>query len=255
MTVGFPVAGLYPFIAPTEVMIDVSGILTITQGCHIVASNSGASDTLGQVVIDTNLDDELGSDIAWVLLFAKTGHTITVTDSTAPDAVYSFFGSDLTMTANEGVLLVRNPGSGQGWTGFGTPAGTPVTETGTQTLANKTFTAPTITSPTIKWGNVNFASGTISSKTGIAYLTGGSAITYTLPDPTNVNDDGKELTIYSKTAFAHKIDYSGGAGFDGGGGSLDFANFGGAVGDNIVLFADAGVWRVKSTRNVTIAGS
>ncbi len=97
--------------------------------------------------------------------------------------------------------------------------------------------------------------GAITAKDGTALLTGASAITYTLANPTDVTDDGKTLRIVSNTAQAHKIDQSAGAGFNGGGGTVDFANFGGAIGDNIQLLAYGGRWLVLATRNVTIAGS
>lgn len=237
-----------------ELTID-GGFITITGLHHTVESESGTTDTLSQVLIDSTLAAALDGRPFFVWLHAATGHTITVADTVAADSIYSFFGSDLVMTANDGILLFRNPGEDQGWTGFGFPADVPVTEAGTQTLTNKTLTAAKLTSPVIQWASVEFASGAIGSKTGIAYLTAGSAETYTLADPTNGNDDGKELTIYSKTAHAHKVDNSAGSGFDGGGGSLDTLTFGGAIGDCVVLFADAGVWRIKSLRGVTVGGS
>lgn len=239
----------------TSQLTIASGEITITGLHHTVASESGTTDILTGVNVNATLSAALNGRPFFVILHAAQGHTITVDDGTASNGIYCYCGSDMTMTENEAVLLFYNPGTNEGWTGFGTPAGTLVTETGTQTLTNKTLTTPNLNSPVIKWASTNFASGAISSLTGIAYLTGGSATTYTLANPANGTDDGKELTIYSKTAFAHKIDYSAGAGFDGGGASLDFANFAGAVGDNLVIFADAGVWRVKSLRNVTIAAS
>lgn len=234
----------------TSELTIASGEITITGLHHTVASETGTTDTLSAVNVDATLLASMASKPFFVWLHAKQGHTITVEDGTTSISVYAFCGTNMTMTENEGLLLFYNPGGNEGWTGIGSPVGTIVLATAVQTLTQKT-----LNQPVILWQNTEFASGAISLFNGHALLTGGSATTYTLADPATPADDGKEVTIYSKTAFAHKIDNSAGSGFDGGGASLDFANFGGAVGDNIVLFADAGVWRVKSTRNVTIAAS
>lgn len=232
-----------------ELTLD-TGELTITGLHHTVASESGTTDELTHVLIDSTLADALDGRPFFVWLHAAAGHTITVADGTAEHSLYSFCGLELTMTENEGVLLFRNPGEGEGWTAFGSPTGAVVTTSAVQTLTQKT-----LTDPVVNWQNTTFPSGAISAKNGHALLTAGSAETYTLADPTNGNDDGKELTIYSKTAHAHKVDNSAGSGFDGGGGSLDTLTFGGAIGDCVVLFADAGVWRIKSLRGVTVGGS
>lgn len=94
--------------------------------------------------------------------------------------------------------------------------------------------------------------GAISQKSGLVYITKGSAAALTLADPTATTDDGKTLTVISATAFAHTVDNSAGSGFNDGGAGADVGTFGGAIGDNIVLSSYQGKWLVISKTNVVL---
>lgn len=69
-------------------------------------------------------------------------------------------------------------------------------------------------------------------------LNGAAAIAMTLASPTNAQE-GRELTIVARSAFAHTVTYA--PGFSGGGGSKDVATYA-AAGDLITIKAVNGVW-------------
>lgn len=93
------------------------------------------------------------------------------------------------------------------------------------------------------------ADGAITIAAGVVKITKGTAAALTIDNPP-LEMEGAELTIISKTAAAHTVDYT--PGFGGGTTSRDRATFGGAIDDNIVLLALDGVWHTKSTRNVSL---
>lgn len=83
------------------------------------------------------------------------------------------------------------------------------------------------------------------------YCTKAGVAAMTLADPTATTHDGLRLTFIATTANANTLTNT--TGFGAGGGSLDVATFGGAIGDNIVIEAYQAKWYVVSTRNVTLA--
>lgn len=97
------------------------------------------------------------------------------------------------------------------------------------------------------------ADGAITQKSGVCVISKATAAALTIADPTNLTDDGKRLTITSKTAAAHTVDNSAGSGFNAGGAASDVGTFGGAKGDTLELLAMGGVWYVTSKTNVTLS--
>jgi hypothetical protein len=97
------------------------------------------------------------------------------------------------------------------------------------------------------------ANGAIAQKEGTVTISKGSAAAMTLADPTSgsqaagVGDDGRELTIISKTAFAHVITLAGGIA----GGANHTITLGGAIGDQVALRAIAGKWYLRPSINAT----
>lgn len=77
------------------------------------------------------------------------------------------------------------------------------------------------------------ANGAITIADGVHALTKGSAAAMTLAAPT-AGDEGTELTITARTAFAHTVTITEGIG--GKGASFDVLTFA-AVGDSITLMA------------------
>jgi hypothetical protein len=97
------------------------------------------------------------------------------------------------------------------------------------------------------------ANGAIAQKEGTVTISKGSAAAMTLADPASgaqagaVGDDGRELTIVSKTAFAHVITIAGGIGA----GTNNTVTLGGAIGDQVNLKAIAGKWFLRPSINAT----
>jgi len=76
-----------------------------------------------------------------------------------------------------------------------------------------------------------------------------TAISATLADPA-AGDEGKEITIISKTAAKHTVTFA--TGLLGLGTSGDVATFGGAILDSITVRAQSSVWVPVAVNNVTI---
>lgn len=93
------------------------------------------------------------------------------------------------------------------------------------------------------------ASGAITQKSGIVTLSAASAEAMTLAAPTAGADDGKELRIISKTAFAHTV--VGAVGYSGTANKT--ATFGAAIGNTLNLIALGGVWYQMPSTGITIS--
>lgn len=81
-------------------------------------------------------------------------------------------------------------------------------------------------------------------------LVAGSAVAMTLAAPTSAQE-GMEMIIMAKDAFAYTVTSTGG--FNAGGTGTDVGTFGGAIGDNLHIRAVNLLWNVISKVNVTLA--
>lgn len=95
------------------------------------------------------------------------------------------------------------------------------------------------------------ANGAIASTSGVVMLTKAGVAAMTLAAPTTGTDDGKVLHIVAATANAHTVTQTT-PGFGAGGGSLDVATFGGAIGDCMSIVAYGGKWYILNLINVTL---
>jgi hypothetical protein len=82
------------------------------------------------------------------------------------------------------------------------------------------------------------ANGAIAISDGVHAITKTSAAAMTLAAP-GAGDEGTQITVTARTAFAHTLTVAGGIG--GGGATKDVVTFA-AVGDTITLIADNLVW-------------
>lgn len=94
------------------------------------------------------------------------------------------------------------------------------------------------------------ADGALTLLPGVSFIGSGAARAMTLASP-SLYQNGMVMVIYASTAQAHTVTYT--PGFFGTTTLSDVCTMGGAVGDNLVVFAQNGVWRALSTRNCTIA--
>lgn len=97
------------------------------------------------------------------------------------------------------------------------------------------------------------ANAAVTQKEGTVTISKGSAAAMTIADPVSgaqagaVGDDGRELRIVSKTAFAHVFTLAGGIA----GGANHTITLGGAIGDGFTLQAIAGKWYLRPSTNAT----
>lgn len=129
-----------------------------------------------------------------------------------------------------------------------------VTETGAQTLTNKTLTAPILNAPiTIAVFNTYANDGAISVASQIAYLTKGSAGAYTLAAP-GAAGIGVKITITNGSAFAHVVTFTGTTVQDGTAGANSTWTAVNIEGASITLVGvTATKWNVESFNLGTIA--
>ena len=110
--------------------------------------------------------------------------------------------------------------------------------------------APVYNIPAGNQQQVATASGAIQPKTSYVVLKAASAaLAMTLANPTAGAQDGIEITIIATGTGAHTVT-TGAAGLNG---ADHIATFGGAIGDNIVLYAFNGTWLVESSVGVTLS--
>ena len=96
------------------------------------------------------------------------------------------------------------------------------------------------------WTYLTAGALTIQSGTQLIGSAGALAMTLVAPDKYM---DGVVMVLQASTAQAHTVTYI--PGFLGTGAASDVATFGGAIGDQLVIYATNGAWRPLTVRNVT----
>ena len=146
---------------------------------------------------------------------------------------------------------VFNPAADINFTGTVEMGGVaPVTATGTQTLTNKTLTAPTATAAIVTPKTTAYAAdGAIAVQSGVAFLSKTSAGAYTLAAPT-VN--GTTITLVAATSFAHVV--TGTNLFWAGetGGPFNKITTAAFIGSAATVVAYEGLWLVVSDQIATV---
>ncbi|HEX2907414.1 MAG TPA: hypothetical protein VHO69_11170 [Phototrophicaceae bacterium] len=96
------------------------------------------------------------------------------------------------------------------------------------------------------------ADGAITLKDGFVFITKATAAVLTLADPVAGTDDGKEITVISKTAAAHTVTIAGG--LNGAGAGADVGTFSAVIGNRFSVVAHNGKWYSSGVAvNVTFA--
>ncbi len=93
------------------------------------------------------------------------------------------------------------------------------------------------------------SAGALTVQPGVQFIGSGGALAMTLAAPSKYMD-GLVMVLQASTAQAHTVTYT--AGFYGNTTSSDVATYGGAIGDNFVIYASNGAWRIQSLKGVTI---
>ena len=105
--------GMYGNTPTTATITISSGVATVTDSVTVVAAESSTSDTLDKLAITNTNQYDL------VYLFADTGDTITVTNTSSPSAdghIKTISGSNETLSTTVPTILIRK---GNYWYGYG----------------------------------------------------------------------------------------------------------------------------------------
>ena len=125
-------AGMYGNTPTTATVTIASGVLTVTDSVTVAAAEAGTSDTLDKLAITNTNEYDL------IYLFADTGDTITLTNTSSPSAdghIKTISGANETLSVTKPTILMRK---GNYWYGYGGGSST-FTPTSTDTLTNKTI--------------------------------------------------------------------------------------------------------------------
>ena len=148
----------------TSTITIASGVATITDSVSVIAAESSTSDTLDKVAITNTNQYDL------VYLFADTGDTITLTNTSSPSAdghIKTVSGADETLSTTVPTILMRK---GAYWYGYGGGSTTPTDITVADTTDTTCFPAL-----------FESATGDLEPKTdaGLAYNAGTGVLTAT----------------------------------------------------------------------------
>ena len=106
-------AGMLGFTPTTATLTISSGVITPTDSVHIVAAESGTSDDLDKLAIANTSQYDL------IYLFADTGDTITLKNTSSPSAdgqIKTVSDADETLSTTKPAILIRK---GAHWYGYG----------------------------------------------------------------------------------------------------------------------------------------
>ena len=127
--------GCTPATANSSTIIIASGVATITDSVSVIAAESSTSDTLDKVAITNTNQYDL------VYLFADTGDTITLTNTSSPSVdghVKTVTGANETLSETVPTILMRK---GNYWYGYGGGSTTPTDITVADTTDTTCFPA------------------------------------------------------------------------------------------------------------------
>ena len=168
-------AGMYGNTPTTATVTIASGVLTVTDSVTVAAAEAGTSDTLDKLAIANTSQYDL------IYLFADTGDTITLTNTSSPSAsgqVKTISGSNEVLSTTVPTILIRK---GNFWYGYGggTTADGSIT---TAKLADNSVTSAKIVDGAIVNADVNASAAIAQSK--IASLTTDLGLKAPLASPT-----------------------------------------------------------------------
>jgi len=106
-------AGMLGFAPTTATLTVSSGVITPSDSVHIVAAESGTSDDLDKLAIANTSEYDL------IYLFADTGDTITLKNTSSPSAdgqIKTVSDADETLSTTKPAILIRK---GAHWYGYG----------------------------------------------------------------------------------------------------------------------------------------
>jgi hypothetical protein len=150
-----------------------SGVLTVTDTITVAAAESGTSDVLDKLAITNTNQYDL------IYLFADTGDTITLTNTSSPSAdghIKTISGSDETLSSTVPTIVIRK---GNYWYGYGGGVVNAVSDIGDVTISG------IVSGELLKWNgsawiNQTLAEADIGTATAVAANT--AKVTYPTAD-------------------------------------------------------------------------
>ena len=106
-------AGMYGNTPTTATVTIASGVLTVTDSVTVAAAEAGTTDTLDKLAITNTSQYDL------IYLFADTGDTITLTNTSSPSAdghIKTISDANETLSTTKPTILIRK---GNYWYGYG----------------------------------------------------------------------------------------------------------------------------------------
>jgi hypothetical protein len=122
--------GMLGFTPATATITISSGVATVTDTITVIAAESGTSDVLDKLAIANTSQYDL------IYLFADTGDTITLTNTSSPSAdgqIKTVSGSNETLSTTVPTILIRK---GNYWYGYGGGVVNAVSDIGDVTISS-----------------------------------------------------------------------------------------------------------------------
>jgi len=169
--------GMFGNTPQTTTVSIATGDLTVTDSVTVAAAQTGTTDTLDKLLITNTNEYDL------IYLFAKTGQTITLTNTASPSVsgqVKTISGANEVLSTTKPTILIRN---GNYWYGYGGGSST-FTPSSTDTLTNKTFDADGTGNSITNIEDANVKASAAIAQSKIASLTTDLGLKAPLASPT-----------------------------------------------------------------------
>ena len=156
--------GMLGFAPASATVTIASGIATVTDTITVVAAESSTTDTLDKLAIANTSQYDL------VYLFADTGDTITLTNTSSPSAdgqIRTVSDSNETLSTTVPTILIRK---GNHWYGYGGGVVNAVSDIGDVTISS------IASGEILKWNGSAWINQTLA-ESGISPVAGSSSIT------------------------------------------------------------------------------
>jgi len=156
--------GMLGFSPASATVTIASGVATVTDTITVVAAESSTSDTLDKLAITNTSQYDL------IYLFADTGDTITLTNTSSPSAdgqIKTVSDSNETLSSTVPTILIRK---GNYWYGYGGGVVNAVSDIGDVTISS------IASGELLKWNGSAWINQTLA-ESGIAPAAGSSSIT------------------------------------------------------------------------------
>ena len=188
--------GMLGFTPATATITIASGVATVTDTITVVAAESSTSDTLDKLAITNTSQYDL------IYLFADTGDTITLTNTSSPSAdgqIKTVSDSNETLSSTVPTILIRK---GNYWYGYGGGVVNAVSDIGDVTISS------IASGEILKWNgsawiNQTLAeSGIVNNATHSGEVTGSGALTIAdnIVDEANLKVSNSPTNGYMLTA-------------------------------------------------------